>query len=226
MLIVLEGIDGCGKTTVGEHIAKRLGCDLKHFPDDGAVTGPLIRSYLRQEWRIDGIGHGAGQHLYKEKDSALVFQALQITNRMESMELLTRCAGNPSEHLVLSRYWQSAVVYGAIDGLDVEWLEEVHASMTQADLNIFLYIDPAVAMLRLKDRDGTKAAERYEAKLDFLAQADERYRELWDHHEGLWVDREGDPRWQRIDTGHDFEVVCLTAWTGTRYCIAGRLSEI
>ena len=180
MLIVLEGADGCGKTTIAHAMGKTLGADVLHFPDDDAVTGPLIRSYLKKQWGVY-LDNAIANSPEEKAAGALVFQALQIANRMEHMQELLDCAGSKEFHLVLARYWQSAMVYGVIDDLDPEFIEETHEAMAKADLNILLDVEPeTVAERRAKRMIETEnKAERYEAT-DLDKRVIDLYRELWE----------------------------------------------
>jgi thymidylate kinase len=170
MLIVIEGCDGSGKSTVAENMAQRLGCRVLSFPNDAGVTGPMIRSYLRQEWWIhrafDSEGNDCRNLQYPFRPpvdcvgDALVFQALHIANRMEVMPKLQAAAADYTPYhavnLILARYWQSGWVYGQLDGLDPQWLRDVHQGMAQPTLNILLDLDPQTAMKRRADRDGLR----------------------------------------------------------------------
>ncbi|HSC13513.1 MAG TPA: hypothetical protein VLI71_00245, partial [Gammaproteobacteria bacterium] len=128
---------------------------------------------------------------------ALAFQALQVANRMELMPRLVEAAalsqtGRDGHDLVLCRYWQSAWVYGQLDGLPAEFLERVHSAMVQPDVNVLLDASPETCMARRERRDGAGKAERYEGRLDRTRKIVELYRALW-HREapfkrsGRWV---------------------------------------
>jgi len=182
MLIVLEGADGCGKSTLGRAVAKAIKGDVLEFPDDNAVTGPLIRSYLRKEWYVAKRRPEAS---LDDKAGALAFQALQVTNRMEHMERIAKAKESLTDHLVLVRYWQSAWVYGQLDGLDPKWLVQIHAGMVQADLNILLHLDAKESMRRRAARDGNKAPERYEGVAEFTQKVIDLYVKLWHSAGGI-----------------------------------------
>jgi thymidylate kinase len=178
---LVEGADGCGKTTVAKAIANYLSCRLLHFPDDEAVTGPMIREYLKNEWSI-------ACEKRNRLRSALAFQALQVANRMEHMTDLERCADHPTRHIVLARYWQSGWVYGQLDGLDGEWLRRMHKTMAEPDLSILLDIEPKTSMDRRAARDGELPPERYEGKVEFTTKVVQLYRDLWPTTSGVIVD--------------------------------------
>ncbi|KKL93970.1 hypothetical protein LCGC14_1869400 [marine sediment metagenome] len=128
MIVVIEGGDGAGKTEVAKAIVKMLDADVFiHFPDDNAVTGPLIRSYLKGGWQV--LETATSNSEIARTQSALAFQSLNIANRMEHMPEIKNCASQPEQHAVLVRYWQSGWVYGQLDGLDPGWLHDIHTSM-------------------------------------------------------------------------------------------------
>ena len=199
MIICIEGPDGCGKTTVAEVLAKRLECDVIAFPNDAAFTGPMIRAYLRKEWGCWTDGPGEHDLGFDENLSALAFQALQVANRMELMPRI-KAAHDGGADLVLCRYWQSAWVYGQLDGLPRGFLEQIHEAMVQPHVSILLDLDAETCLARRAKRDGPKPPERYEGDLARTRKIVELYRELW---------QEGGPadNWPTIDASRPFEDV-------------------
>lgn len=197
MIIVIEGPDGCGKTTVGEALAKRLDCRLISFPDDSAFTGPAIRSYLRRRWSVS-------TSISAEKvfdPGPVVLQALMVANRMERMAEI-REHERSGEDLVLVRYWQSAWVYGQLDGLPVDFLENVHADMVRPDVSILLDLDAEACLERRAKRDGARPPERYEGDLERTRRIVGLYRSLWDPQimTAVWC--------PVVDASGSFESVC------------------
>jgi len=163
-LFVLEGIDGCGKNTVAELLARRFGGKVLGFPAADTVTGFAIRQYLA------GIEH--------EAHGPLAFQALQLVNRIEYFDTLA----NPPVPLVLVRYWQSGVVYGSMDGLDREFLIRIHEVLPQAHFNVLLDLPVTEADSRLA---GRTTKEIYEVP-EKMQRAATLYRELWAEHNHTW----------------------------------------
>jgi len=207
MLIAIEGCDGAGKSTVAAELAKRLNGSVISFPNDAGVTGPMIRSYLKSNWKVH-FDNGGGVWCGKSepwmlKSDALAFQALQIANRMEVMDRL-QIATTRKPDIVLARYWQSAWVYGQLDGLDPDWLRMVHQTMAQPTLNILLDLDPIVALQRRADRDGKLPPERYEGKLSVTTKVANLYRTLWE--------QERKDYWFVVDANQAFEKVCGDCW--------------
>lgn len=204
MLIVFEGVDGCGKTTAVRAAAEALGrCATIHFPDDTARTGPAIRSYLNRAWRCGSFSAEGFDGIVSDERSALAFQALQLANRMERFGLLAAAAGSPTEHLVASRYWHSGVVYGSMDGLDPLWLEALHRHLPQADANVLLDLDESEAVRRRAVRDGGDPGEIYEAPGE-VSHAAQLYR-------GLWDSRRSDGSYVTMDASQPIGVVRAAA---------------
>jgi thymidylate kinase len=198
MLVVVEGIDGSGKSSVVEALSSVTGIPHMSFPNDAGYTGPMIRSYLRKEWLVEPQprktpeGFPLASAPLDAEASALAFQALQVANRMEVMPRLQQARLCPysKESMILARYWQSGWVYGKLDGLDPDWLIRVHAGMAQAHVNILLDLPAEEAMRRRAARDGELPCERYEGRRDFTEKVAALYRELWnrpDPSEGEWV---------------------------------------
>lgn len=198
MIIVVDGYDGSGKDTVANAIAKEIGASRLNFPCDEAFTGPMIRSYLRDAWEVDCSFRDGDKY----KLSALAFQALQVTNRMELMPRL-RAAENGKEKIVLARYWQSAWVYGQLDGLPRDFLERVHKDMAQPIISILLDASPETCLARRQARDGALAPERYEGKLELARKAIDLYRELWSSNYAM--DFGG--YWATVDAEQPIELV-------------------
>lgn len=167
MLIVIEGGDGSGKTTLAYNISRWLECTVQHFPDRTTVTGHAINRMLKT-----GI-------------EPLEFQVLQLANRHEKYAMLKSAKGSWNKHVICVRYWQSGWVYGALDGLDKRWLFDIHEGLPSPDLSLLLDIPAAVLEERRKKRgepDEAYEAQRKDKEINAL------YRELWDTHGWLKFD--------------------------------------
>lgn len=186
MIFVIEGADGCGKTTIVTHLANELKAEVISFPNDMGYTGPIIREYLKKGWVLKQTSQGLDEHktswsgMDERRKGALAFQALQIVNRLEMMPYLQEREFSKIRNVVVSRYWQSGWVYGGLEGLSDIWIEKTQATMVKPIVNILLDVTAKCAYERRASRDGNKAPELYEGNLSFLEQVISRYRHLWD----------------------------------------------
>lgn len=176
MIVCLEGIDACGKGTHAARLTQRLNAKHWKFPDRRTPTGKVIYDHLEEKWaclQTDAEGLEV-QNNPKEESlrDALVFQSLQLANRMEVASDIFEAASKGN--VVFDRYWPSAYAYGRADGLDGEYLINLHQWLPQPDLFILLDIDPTQSALRRPER-----LDRYEKAPGLLAQAACNYRELW-----------------------------------------------
>jgi dTMP kinase len=186
-IVCIEGLDGSGKTTQCAILAGRLRAKLWKFPNKDSPTGKLIYEHLAGTWSThseDDVQKGIDVAREKHID-ALVFQALQVANRMEVASQLFEdaAAGN----VVMDRYWPSGYAYGKADGLDGEYLIGLHRWLPQPDLFILLDSTPELLAKRRPE-----ARDRYERNAEHLWQVANNYRELWKQmaHEGSpdrWV---------------------------------------
>jgi dTMP kinase len=174
MLIVIEGIDGSGKTTLADGIARELGAGRLEFPDYSTATGQRIKAALTGDACVDPV----------------TLQALMAVNKLEHIgDLRDAAAGRDT--LVLTRYWQSALVYGgAIDGLSTLWISRIHSSLPDGSVNILVDCEPDEAIRRQVARG--KPPERYEGKIETMREVRDVYLGLWNHYAG--------PRWPVISS--------------------------
>lgn len=168
MNIVIEGIDGCGKTTVCKSLAVSVQqrnpqhiVELVSFPDRGTQCGQLIDDFLKMPRELHG------------KLSAYYHQALHTVNKLELLPVLL----SERKINILSRYTPSAYVYGVLDGVDVSWLNRVNSVLPEPDLCVLLDIDPKVAYDRIKDRKDNDGYETMD--LEWFQRCAEEYRKLW-----------------------------------------------
>lgn len=171
MIVCLEGPDACGKGTQAQLLTQRLNARLWKFPNRETATGRLIYEHLEGKWWIDSKREPAEL----ARDEALVFQALQIANRMEVATEIFQAAAKGN--VVFDRYWPSGYAYGRADGLDGEYLINLHRWLPQADLYLLLDIDPADSVRRRPER-----RDRYENQEGLMERVLQHYHELWAQH--------------------------------------------
>lgn len=150
MLIVLEGVDGAGKTTVALSLLKCLkaqGRKVSLYREPGSTAlGESIRSYVIQTPNLS------------DDDRLILMTAARVV--LSNEELMHK---DNEEIVLLDRYTDSSVVYQFIVGHAdprltwplVRMLQDRHTP----DLVIYFKISPALAIQRLKQK-GENPTER------------------------------------------------------------------
>lgn len=148
IFIVLEGIDGAGKSTQ----AKLLKLWLEERGYEVVLTkeptdtpfGKLIRKLVLtggKEGIIDGakISHEA---------EALLFAA----DRAEHVDKLIRPALESGKIVISDRYFYSSLAYQWARGLDLEWLIDLNRFAIRPDLVLLLDLPVKESMKRIRTR--------------------------------------------------------------------------
>ena len=134
MLISIDGIDGCGKSTQARELAERLGA-------------PQIQEISDSRW---------GRTLRSLQSPTLAQQLAYFTaDRASLAELLEGAAGSATQHIVSDRSYLSTVAYQSYDsGLSPSLLEEISLALVpRYDAMIVLDLPVNVALGRV-DRRG------------------------------------------------------------------------
>jgi len=207
MFIAIEGIDGCGKSTQIDLLAKKLNAAVFHFPDYTTPIGQLILSHLKEEWAADHEGFSMPSLPPEHRTDikyvdALMFQAMQFSNRLEKAEAVGEALRDGN--VIADRYIASGIVYGGADGLSPDYLERTQRTLKQPDLNILLDISSKVSADRRPDR-----RDRYEKQAGLLDVVAARYRELWIKMRKANADNKHGPKWVTIEGTQSIERVHL-----------------
>lgn len=138
--IVLEGIDGSGKTTIAKElktffINKKANVLITQEPTKGNI-GNIIREYL----------------MNTERDKRNpIFEALAFAaDRAWHIENLIKPYLEKGYLIICDRYYYSSFAYQIINGLESKWLIEINKYMLKPDLALFLDVRPEVAIKRIK----------------------------------------------------------------------------
>lgn len=162
ILIVLEGIDGAGKSTQAEILMNRLherGYDVVYFrePSDG-------------KW---------GQEIKKKAahpDSLSPEEELDLflKDRKENVEKNLRPALEKKKIVILDRYYFSTIAYQGAKGIDQEQIRRVNEEfVVEPDLVFFLDVDPREGLDRIKNR---KKKDRLFERAEYLVKVREIFR--------------------------------------------------
>jgi len=135
MFIVLEGIDGCGKSTQAKllynWLKKKHDVILTKEPTESKI-GKFIREILSGSISVD------------PKTLALLFTA----DRYEHLENEVIPALNSKKIVVCERYYFSTIAYQAAQGLEREWLENLNKFALKPDIALFIDVLPEIAVKR------------------------------------------------------------------------------
>lgn len=162
MLIAVEGIDGAGKTTISNYIAKVLrerGYDVVVLkePSDSEY-GRVIKSSNR---RLD-----------PERELELF-----ILDRIEDVRRNILPALKSGKVVIMDRYYYSNIAYQSAVGLDGNEIKRRNKEIApQPDLTILLDVDPETALKRIVSRGKLTPFE----KLEYLRKVREKFLEYAD----------------------------------------------
>lgn len=136
--IVIEGLDGSGKTTQAKILVRKLkqscGAVFTAEPSQGK-TGKFIRNRI----------------LYGEKRSPITVEALLFAaDRIEHInnEVLPKL--EEGRLVICDRYTYSSLAYQGSAGLSLDWIKVINQNALKPDLSLFIDVDPEVVLSRLK----------------------------------------------------------------------------
>ncbi|MCI5867789.1 MAG: dTMP kinase [Methanosphaera sp.] len=173
MYIVLEGIDGSGKTTQCQLLSeslKNMGYDVEIVVEPTqSEIGKLIRKQLQDDTSTTDIN---------QQKLSLLFAADRLT--------LKHKIQNSTDKIILSdRSYYSSIAYQNSDSIDPKWIEIINKYAPKPDLTILFDVDEDVAIERC---DETEVFE----KLDFLRKTRKNYlRLLEENSEMIKIDSTG-----------------------------------
>ncbi|HSA98805.1 MAG TPA: dTMP kinase [Candidatus Nitrosotenuis sp.] len=161
MIIVIEGSDQAGKKTQSELLAqalkaRKLRTKIFSFPDYTTPLGKEIDSFL----------HG------KRKFPPQVIHCLLAANRWEKLQEIKK-AHSENSVLIMNRYYQSNLVYGVVNNLNLKWLQNLDEGLPKADLVIVLDVSQKESFSRKRSK-----RDKFEKDRKFLEQISKTYRNL------------------------------------------------
>lgn len=154
MIIAIEGGDQAGKKTQCMMLARALRKNkiktaVFSFPDYTTPIGQEIRKYL------DG----------KRKFPPQVIHCLLAANRWEKL-LDIQKTHQKNLILIMNRYYQSNIVYGLVNGMKQDWLENLDVGLPKADLVIVLDVTQSESFNRKKsNRDKFEKDKAFSNKI-------------------------------------------------------------
>ena len=161
MIVVFEGGDQAGKKTQSALLEKKLkSAKIKtkifSFPDYSTPIGKEIIKYL----------YG------KRKFPPQVIHCLLAANRWEKLDDIKK-AQQKNSVVIMNRYRESNLVYGMVNGLKTDWLENLDIGLPKSDLVIVLDVPQSESFTRKKvNRD------KFEKNKDFSKKISKMYRKM------------------------------------------------
>ncbi len=161
--VVVEGIDGCGKSSVTKALARRLG-------DRAVLTREPTNSWIGR-----AVRKGTDQKISPYTD-ALLFMADRSIHTQDIDRKVSK-----GKLVISDRYYHSTIAYQAaflekvFKGDAFKWLLEANLRISRhPDLTILLDIPPELGLERIRAR---RALSRFE-KLGFLRKVRANYLKL------------------------------------------------
>jgi dTMP kinase len=162
-IIVIEGTDKAGKTSQSRMLAETLKvsgkvCVILDFPDYTTPIGIEIKAFLE------------GKRDYPPEVKHLLFSA----NRWEKKKEIESMLENGTI-IVMNRYWESNLVYGVANGMDVNWLLRLDKGLPKANIVLVILVNLSISARRAEMQDAFEsdpqlAAKAYENYLKFAKQ--------------------------------------------------------
>lgn len=149
--IVIEGIDGSGKTTLRNNLSTLLEKhNIKHIatsePTQGEI-GKIIRQNLLQTNADPSL-------------DALLFAA----DRVWHWHTIIKPALEKNILVISDRHKISSLAYQSCQGLEIEWIKTINSKVPDPPYTLYLEISPEKAFERIKNK---KLKEKFET-LEYL----------------------------------------------------------
>ena len=185
VLVNLEGIDGCGKSTQSKLLLEKLeGKGEKVI----ILKEPTKRPHGQKLW---DVLHG------KRKASNEEILELFVLDRKQHVEEKIQPALDDGTVVLMDRYYYSSMAYQVAGGIDVEEIREKHVFAPRPDVVLIFDLPVSVALERVK---GHSDADEFE-KEEHL----ERVREAY-------LDLENDPLVRIVDATGTPEEIFGNVW--------------
>jgi len=155
LFIVIEGLDGAGKTTASILLEKKLKKKFKvkrtYEPNNDMVGGEYIRSVLKK--KIKQFSH---------RTLAYAFEANRLDHRDRLINPWLEREGNRA--IICDRYYLSSLVYQSQPDFGFKEVLKLNQLARKPDVIFFLNVSNEVSYARMKGRN--QAKELFEENLE------------------------------------------------------------
>jgi dTMP kinase len=138
LFLVIEGLDGSGKTTqthlLAQKLSKNYPVNLTAEPSRGKI-GTFIRQCC----------------LYEDKRLPIEAEALLFAaDRIEHLQKEIKPAIDEGKIVICDRYTYSSLAYQGGAGLNLDWIKTINSRALQPDFAIFIDVPPEKVLERLQ----------------------------------------------------------------------------
>ena len=177
VLVNLEGIDGCGKSTQSKLLLEKLEGEGEKVI---ILKEPTKRPHGQKLW---DVLHG------KRKASNEEILELFVLDRKQHVEEKIQPSLDNGAVVLMDRYYYSSMAYQVAGGIDVEEIREKHIFAPRPDVVLIFDLPVSVALERVK---GHSDADEFE-KEEHLEKVREAYLDLENDPLVRIVDATGTP---------------------------------
>lgn len=222
MFIVFEGIDGSGKTTISNQVAKRLragGLSVSHVREDGTFTSSAAQA-IRE----------LGRDVRNLMLSPLSELMLYLARDGQSLEEIVLPALSQSDIVVSDRYLYSAQLLATAGrGLDPEIVRSIAApfeARLRPDMAILVDVPPDVARARRRVSKLLAPSDKPSSRKGLAGgglqiKMHRAHRELAEQHPEMWLVVDNDD----ADLEHVVGVIASAIATAYHDGVAAGLAE-
>jgi dTMP kinase len=138
--IVIEGLDGSGKTTQAKLLATRLNRN-HHALYTAEPSEGIVGNFIRESC------------LYGEKRLPATVEALLFAaDRVEHVENEIKPALAEGRLVICDRYMYSSLAYQGSTGLSIDWIGAINNFALKPDFAVFIDVSPETVLNRLSRR--------------------------------------------------------------------------
>jgi len=161
-IIVIEGVDKAGKETQTRLLQESLKlsgriCVVMDFPDYNTPIGVEIKAFLE------------GNLEYPNELKHMLLSANRWERKSEIESMMEK-----GTIVIMNRYYQSNLVYGVSNGLNINWLANLDKGLPKEDVVIVLDVSPTV----LTERSTARDLDSFEKNQKLLLEVKKNYRKL------------------------------------------------
>jgi dTMP kinase len=161
-IIVIEGVDKAGKQTQARLLVESLKlsgriCVVVDFPDYNTPIGMEIKAFLE------------GKREYPNELKHMLLSANRWERKSEIESMIEK-----GTIVIMNRYYQSNLVYGVSNGLNINWLANLERGLPKEDIVIVLDVSSTVLTERSTERD----LDSFEKNQKLLLEVNKNYHKL------------------------------------------------